>query len=249
MARNDLFEVPWCRIAPLDSLDEPLEPILKHRGKSVGGYVLTTPTNGRFSSRIQRENPDAAIVDEYEHLGLVLASLLPETAKRRVRVSVTESGPTTVARLQQRLGLGDIPITEIGQMESAPMSGPFSMFRARTAPRRIPEDSHPETVSDAFTDSLGTKSRLKTVSGSGASRRETPRTHDSPGDGSSPEGRPAVPEEPASSAFLFTCYHGTADDVPKRAVSDRVFSPFPRGRLSRRGYSRESRAAPSMVAR
>lgn len=128
LGRNDLFEVPWCRIAPLYSLDEPLKPILKHWGKSVGGYVLATPTNGRFSSQIQHENPDAAIVDEYEHLGLVLASLLPETAKRRVRVSVTELAPTTFARLQQRLGLGDIPITEIGQMESAPMSGPFSMF-------------------------------------------------------------------------------------------------------------------------
>lgn len=125
--RRTLFEIPWCRITPFYGLDEPIRPILRNWQRSVAAYVLATPDNKRVASQIAREDPDAEIIDEHEHLGLALASLLPEGPARRLRVCVTELTPSIQARLQERLGSKDIAVTEMGPLEPAPTEGPFAM--------------------------------------------------------------------------------------------------------------------------
>jgi hypothetical protein len=124
---RELLEIRWCRIAPLYGLDEPLGPLLKGWGKSVGGYVLATPDNKRVASQIARHDPGAEIVDEYEQLALALAELLPESPARQLRVCVTEQTPAVTARLRSRLGVKDVVITEMGLPEPAPTEGPFAM--------------------------------------------------------------------------------------------------------------------------
>lgn len=127
LGRRDLFEIRWCRIAPLYARDEPLRAILRSWERAVGAYVLATPDNKRLAAQISQEDPGAEIVDEHEHLALALAERLPEGATRRLRVCVTERTPAVTALLKQRLGVDDTDIIEIGLMEPAPADGPFAI--------------------------------------------------------------------------------------------------------------------------
>jgi hypothetical protein len=127
LGRSDLFEIRWARIAPLYPFDEPLRPILKSWGKSVGAYVLATPSNERISSQIAREGPGAQVVDEYEHLALSLGERLPESRAPHLRVCVSEGASAVVARLKSRLGNDRLSISQIGMPEAAPMEGPFAI--------------------------------------------------------------------------------------------------------------------------
>jgi hypothetical protein len=122
-----LFYIRWCRIAPLYGLDEPLRPILRNWGKSVGSYVIATPNNQRTASQIAMEDPGAHVIDEHEYLGLALAERLPEASARQLRVYVTEQTPAITARVKLLLGNNAIHVTEIGRPEPAPTDGPFAM--------------------------------------------------------------------------------------------------------------------------
>lgn len=127
LGRSDLFEIPWARIEPLYPFDEPLRPILKTWGRSVGAYVLATPCNERIALQIAKEDPRAQIVDEYEELAFALGERLPESPAPRLRVCVSEGATGVSARLQSRLGLDKIVVSKTGVPEAAPMEGPFAM--------------------------------------------------------------------------------------------------------------------------
>ncbi|WP_437663370.1 hypothetical protein [Sorangium sp. So ce1182] len=127
LGRRELFEIRWCRIAPVYGLDEPLGPILKGWARSVGGYVLATPDNTRVAAQIARHDPGADIVDEHEHLALALAERLPESPAGQLRVCVTEQTHAVSALIKSRLAMKDVLITEMGLLEPAPTEGPFAI--------------------------------------------------------------------------------------------------------------------------
>lgn len=122
---GEVLEVRWSRVSPMYRGDEPLRGILKDWEQTVGVYVLATPDNKRVAAQIRREDPTAAVIDEYEHLALTLAERLPEASAPRLRVHVTERTSVIVARLKSLLGSGT-EVIEFGRPEPAPTDGPFA---------------------------------------------------------------------------------------------------------------------------
>jgi hypothetical protein len=127
LGRHEVREIRSCRITPMYTADDPLKPIVKNWGASIGGYVLATSENKRIADLLRLLDADIPILDEHEHLAFALAERVPESKSPSLRACVTELGPGIAKSVKRLLGVAENAVLEIGAMEPAPATGPFAM--------------------------------------------------------------------------------------------------------------------------
>ncbi len=124
---RECLEIPCARIAPLFSGDEPLSTILQSWNKSVGTFVVAARDAAALQKQITTKAPEAAIVDEHEHLALALAERMRASASPRLRVLVTERTERVVRELATSFDVDPGAIAQLNVLESAPTEGPFAI--------------------------------------------------------------------------------------------------------------------------